>query len=66
MEEAGNRRRIRAQTVVHCPQCGKRTDLRIRSGDVIVFCDRCRVDIEVSIRVIEKQEGEPRERGQSP
>ena len=59
MEEAGNRNRVRAQTVVHCPQCGKRTALRISSGDVVVYCDRCKIEIEVSIHVIKKQETEP-------
>ena len=59
MEEAGNESRIRAQTVVYCPQCGKRTALRISSGDAVVYCNRCKIEIEVSIHVIEKQETEP-------
>ncbi len=41
------------KTIIRCPQCGKRTGLRLGAGDAIVYCRHCRVDVEVIIRVIE-------------
>ena len=46
---------VRAKTVVFCPQCGKRTGLRLGSGDAVVYCRHCDIDVEVSIHVIEKE-----------
>ena len=50
--------RVRAKTVVLCPQCGKRTGLRLGSGDAVVYCRTCQIDIEVSIHPIEKADQE--------
>lgn len=53
-----NAKRVRAGTVVFCPQCGKRTGLTLGSGDAVEYCFTCKIDIEVSIHVIEKREQE--------
>ncbi len=45
---------IRERTTVRCPQCGKRTGLRLGVGDAAVYCRHCMIEIEVTIRVIEK------------
>ena len=50
---------MRAETVVCCPQCGKRTALRLGSGDAVIYCFTCKIEIEVSIHVIEKDTQEP-------
>jgi len=51
-------RQVRAETVVCCPYCGKRTGLRLGLGDAIVYCRSCQIEIEVSIYAIEKEDHE--------
>ena len=49
-------RRCRGTWVV-CPNCGKRSHIRVRVGEAQIHCKGCKADFEVMIRLIE--EGEP-------
>lgn len=42
---------INKTTEIYCPQCGKRSCIRIRWGQVIVYCKYCKKDFEVKIEM---------------
>ena len=37
-------------SVIICPGCGKRYDVRVKTIDGEIFCDRCRLSTRVVIR----------------
>ena len=43
-----------ANTIVFCPRCGKRTGSRLGAGNGAGYCRHCKIEIEVTIRVIER------------
>jgi len=53
-EESGDKKGTndREKTSVLCPECGRRTGMRLGVGDAIVYCRYCKLEIEVTIRVI--------------
>ena len=51
-------------SVLVCPGCGKAYDVRVRTIDAELFCDRCRLTTEVVIRpgMYEPKEGKEKGR----
>lgn len=54
------------KTVVFCPWCGRRTSLRMGSGDAVTYCYDCKIEVEVNIHVIEKPRQERNDRVPEP
>jgi len=42
-------------TQLYCPFCGKRSHIRVRWGQLVVFCRPCRREFEVIIRIADKK-----------
>ena len=45
-------------TWVVCPNCGKKSHVRVRVGEAQIHCKGCKADFEVTIRLIEEEEPE--------
>ena len=37
-------------TEIMCPNCGNRTGVSVRDGNVLVYCRKCALTIDVTIR----------------
>ena len=45
-------------TEVICPNCGHRIGTAIRSGDVRIYCRRCKFTVHVTIEVVDEESQE--------
>ena len=39
------------KTEILCPRCGKRSDTKIRWGEISIHCKRCKKDFDVIIQL---------------
>jgi transcription elongation factor Elf1 len=46
-----------------CPVCGHRTGTSVRTGDVRIFCRKCKAIIGVSIQAVSEQADDRRRAG---